>query len=84
MNPNLFGAPGTGIHSFRICNIAVADVLFTILLAFGLWKFFHWNFLMTLVGLFLLGILVHRLVGVRTTVDKLLFPDAVGPGFNCA
>ena len=31
---DIFGKVGKGIHSFRICNIAVVDVLLTILAAY--------------------------------------------------
>ena len=31
---NLLGKPGTGIHSFRIANIAVFDVIITLLFAY--------------------------------------------------
>jgi hypothetical protein len=36
--------------------------------------FFKWKMLYTILGLFLLGIALHRWFKVRTTVDKLLFP----------
>ena len=43
---NALGKPGKGIHSFRIANIAVADVLLTFLLAYVLWvileKYNYW------------------------------------------
>ena len=31
---NALGVPGKGIHSYRICNIAIADVIMTIIGAF--------------------------------------------------
>jgi len=30
---NMFGAPNTGIHSYRICNIAIVDVLVVFIIA---------------------------------------------------
>ena len=45
---NIFGAPGTGIHSYRILNIAIFDVLFTIIGAFLIYKFLvylHTNYI---------------------------------------
>ena len=71
---NALGIPGKGIHSFRIGGIAVADVVMTIVGAYFLSYLFQWNFTYTLIGLFILGIILHRLFCVRTTVDKLLFP----------
>lgn len=78
---NIFGVPGTGIHSYRIINIAVVDVLATLILAFVLhqiilesWLDIHWiSIWLVIVICFLAGIIAHRLFCVRTTIDKLLF-----------
>lgn len=69
------GVEGQGVHSLRFANIAVMDVLMTVLAAWGFAWFFSWNFGWTLFGLFLLGIVLHRMFCVRTTIDKLLFPQ---------
>ena len=72
---HLFGKPKEGLHSYRYMNIALVDVGLTILLA----KFFQFYFLMDynifiiIFFSFILGILMHRLFCVRTTIDKLLF-----------
>ena len=67
------GKPKTGIHSYRIFNIAIADVIMTIIGALIISYFFKFNFWITLLILFLLGILLHRIFCVKTTVDKILF-----------
>ena len=72
---NMFGEVGTGLHSYRLFNIAVVDVILTIIVAYILSVAFNTPFLYTLVGFFILGIVLHRLFCVRTTVDKLLFPN---------
>ncbi len=72
---HLFGKPKEGLHNYRYMNIALVDVGLTILLA----KFFQFYFLMDynifiiIFFSFILGILMHRLFCVRTTIDKLLF-----------
>jgi len=71
----MFAKPNTGPHQYRIFNIAIVDVVLTILLAYGISWYFNYPFLPTLGILFLLGIFVHRLFCVRTTVDKLIFPN---------
>ena len=79
---DLLGKSGEGAHSIRIFNIAIIDVLATILLAviihqFILEKLFHiyWiSIWWVLVACFIIGIISHRLFCVRTTIDKLLFP----------
>ncbi len=70
---NLFGEPNKGIHSIRIFNIAIVDVLLTILVAHLASEFFKVSFILVLLILFVLGIILHRLFCVKTTVDKLLF-----------
>jgi hypothetical protein len=71
---DIFGKPGDGVHSYRIFNIAVIDVGWTVLGAYILHLFFpKYNFWYILLGLFVLGIIVHQVFCVRTTVDKLIF-----------
>jgi len=81
---NVLGEPNTGIHSVRIFNIAIFDVLATILVGVLLHQYIIVEWLemsssiklwMVLVVLFALGILLHRLYCVRTTVDKILFDE---------
>jgi len=71
---DLFGEIGTGIHSYRIYNIAYLDILVTVVCAYILSKLLKTPFLYTLGWFFILGIIIHRLLCVRTTIDKLLFP----------
>jgi hypothetical protein len=71
---DLLGKVGQGIHSYRIYNIAIVDVLFTILGAFIIHLFLpEYRFTLILAVLFLLGIILHRIFCVKTTVDKLIF-----------
>lgn len=71
----ILGKPKQGVHSIRYLNIAIVDVLLTILLA----KFIQYYFMkeqsiwFILFLTFILGIFMHRLFCVRTTIDKLLF-----------
>jgi hypothetical protein len=70
------GQPGKGIHSYRIGGIAVADVLMTIATAYLIQQTVspRTPFWLVLGALFLLGIALHRLFCVRTTVDRWLWP----------
>jgi hypothetical protein len=70
---NIFGRPGEGIHSYRLFNLAIVDVIFTVLGAMGLSYAFKTNFILSLILLFLTGIFFHKIFCVRTTIDKLLF-----------
>lgn len=67
------GVPGKGVHSYRIFNIALVDVIMTIIGAWMLAYIFKWSFPVTLVCLFILGIILHKIFCVKTTVDKFLF-----------
>ena len=71
---SIFGKPNEGIHSLRIFDIAIIDFMGTIFGAWFISYIFKLNFLYLLIIFFLLGILAHRIFGVRTTLDKLLFP----------
>ena len=73
---NLFGKPGEGIHSYRIANIAILDIMVTMIFAYMLSVIFAMSFWKILGSLFFLGIVIHRQFCVRTTIDKWLFPDA--------
>ena len=70
---DIFGKPNTGIHRTRFLGVAVADVIMTIIGAVCFAWAFQLPYVYTIIGFFLLGIAVHRLFCVRTTVDKLLF-----------
>jgi hypothetical protein len=74
---NSLGIPGQGIHSYRFFGVAIADVLMTIIAAILISYFYKISFLLTSIFLFGLGIILHRLFCVRTTVDKLLFPNII-------
>ena len=71
---DMFGAPNTGIHSRRIFDIAVWDVVLTLIGALLFYIRYRTNLLFTIIGFFVFGIVIHRLFCVRTTIDKLLFP----------
>ena len=70
---NALGEPNKGIHSYRLFGVAIADVIMTILGAYLISYFFKISFTYTAIILFGLGIVLHRLFCVRTTVDKMLF-----------
>jgi len=72
---NIFGEVEKGVHSYRIFNIAIVDVLLTILAAFIISYYTNYNFGLILLFLFILGIIMHRIFCVRTTIDKILFKN---------
>lgn len=71
----LLGKPGTGIHSIRIANIAIIDVIVVLAMAYILCLVFpRVPKYLFFIGIFIVGIIVHRMFCVRTTIDKFLFP----------
>lgn len=74
---NSLGEPNKGIHSYRLFGVAIVDVAMTLIAAFIISKIWKFSFFYTSLFLFTLGIVLHRLFCVRTTIDKLLFPNAV-------
>ena len=69
---DMFGKPNKGVHSYRVFNFAIVDVLATVLVAYLISIYGKYSFIYTLVGLFLLGIFMHALFCVDTQVTKLL------------
>jgi len=72
---NALGVPGKGVHSLRLGGVAIMDVVMTLVGAYIIAYYARASFAWTAAGLFLLGIVLHRLFCVRTTVDRLLFPS---------
>ena len=74
---NSLGMLNKGVHSYRLFGLAIFDVTMTIVGAFIISYFFKKSFILTTISLFILGIILHRLFCVRTTIDKLLFPNVI-------
>lgn len=65
-----FSEPGEGIHSVRIFNLALVDIILTALFAYIISSK---HFLATFIVLIVLGIIIHRIVGVKTPLNKWLY-----------
>jgi hypothetical protein len=72
---DIFGKPGEGAHKYRIFNIAIVDFVLTLVLAYVISALSGFSLVYVIPATFLFGIISHRLFCVRTTVDKLLFPN---------
>jgi hypothetical protein len=72
---DIFGKPNEGPHSIRLFGIAIVDLVLTIIGAFFLSKLLKVNFFIVLLLLLLLGILLHRIFRVNTTINKLIFGE---------
>ena len=69
---NIFGEPGTGVHSFRILDAPVIDHVFTILFAMFITYFSKISLELTIPICYILGILCHYLFGVSSNTLRYL------------
>jgi hypothetical protein len=67
---DIFGEPRTGVHAMRIpiLDIALVDTALTVLLALCIAHIFKLSIWKTIVGVFVLGTIIHAVVGVRTKI----------------
>jgi hypothetical protein len=72
---NLLGEPRKGIREYRILDISIVDFMATVVGAFVISNYFNIDFKIILFILLLLGIILHKLFCVETTVDKIIFKD---------
>ena len=57
---NILGIPNQGVHSYRIFNLAIFDIIATLVLGYIISIFTKYKLSNILVILFLLGIILHR------------------------
>ena len=73
---NIFGEPGTGVHSIRLFNFAIVDVIITIICAIITNIMIKGDtkslIIVTLIW-FVSGIILHRIFCVKTTIDQVIF-----------
>jgi len=67
------GVPGEGVHSTRFLGTAVFDYIGTIILAMIVTKFTKIPLVLTTIGMFILGIILHMLFCLRTGTEIWLF-----------
>ena len=63
---NALGVPGQGVHSTRIFGLALNDILMTIIGAILIAFLFDINVWKSLLGLFVLGEVLHYVFGTQT------------------
>ena len=70
---DMVGKPGTGIHSYRLFDLAIVDVIVVILFGVFVSKIFKYDLINVLVILFISGVIAHKIFCVDTTINKILF-----------
>jgi hypothetical protein len=81
---NVFGAPTTGAHKYRVGGFAIVDILGTVGIAYLINKAIKpknnsTSFLIVLVILIIAGILMHKLFCVNTRFNSIIFNDQWPP-----
>jgi hypothetical protein len=71
------GKPREGVHSFRVLDFAVVDIIGTGIGAFGVSKLTGWGFVPSFIGLFALGEGMHYLFKIETK-----FMETIGVQFD--
>jgi len=69
----LFGVPGQGVHKYRFLGTPIVDYVGTIILAMLLTKFTKIPLVLTTIGMFVLGILLHMVFCLRTGTEIFIF-----------
>ena len=70
---DIFVEPKKGVHSYRFLDFAIMDIIFTIIGAYIISKYSNYNFYKILLFLFILGIILHKLFCVNTTLNSIIF-----------
>ena len=71
MNPDILGVPGKGFHT-HFLGIAIWDVLGTVIICYGIARYFRISFTMTLVVALVLAEILHYIFGVKTAVLRFI------------
>lgn len=62
-----FSEPRKGIHSIRVFDVAIIDVLFTVIAAYVISKD---HFLIVFIILIILSIIIHTVLGIKTKTNS--------------
>jgi hypothetical protein len=74
---DIFGKPGEDFHSTRIpgIDVAASDTISVLIVGLLISWFSGYSYWKTIGVIFISGIIAHRAFCVRTTVDRVLFPN---------
>lgn len=70
---HIFGEERKGFHSLRFLDIAVGDVVLTLLLSLFISYVSKISFVITTIMVFIVGIVIHRMFCVNTKINTLIF-----------
>lgn len=70
---HIFGEERKGFHSLRLFDIAIGDVVLTLLLSLFISYVSKISFVITTIMVFIVGIVIHRIFCVNTKINTLIF-----------
>ena len=70
---DIFGKPNEGAHSYRFLGIAIVDFMLTLIGAIIIAAYFKYDYIVTIIVTFIIGILVHRIFCVDTALNSIIF-----------
>lgn len=69
---DIFGKPNEGVHAIRFMDIAIIDLIFTIIGAIIISYFMKQKLIIILILLLIIGEIAHILFGVETKIINIL------------
>lgn len=70
---NIIGSERTGMHSIRVFDIAIIDLLITLFAAYAFAYYTGVSFSISVILFITLGIVVHRLFCVNSKINTMIF-----------
>lgn len=70
---HVFGEERKGFHSLRMFDVAVGDVLLTLLLSLFVSYVSKISIITTTIIIFIVGIIIHRIFCVNTKINSMIF-----------
>ena len=72
---DVFGKPNTGFHSIRLLDVAILDVIGTLLIAWATSALFNAPLWLTIFLWFAIAVFMHRIFCVNTTINKIIYGE---------
>lgn len=70
---DIFGKPNEGAHKYRFMNLAIVDILLTLLAGYFIHVKTNCNLYLIWFILFFIGVIMHEMFCVNTQLNKILF-----------
>ena len=70
---DIFGRPKEGAHSYRLFNIAIVDLLLTILGTILIGYYLQVDYVLLFILMMVLALIMHKIFCVETTLTQITF-----------